>query len=109
MRPGETYTIEERDENCPRCWKSFHLRKADSSPDQTYPWQQTVLDALSEHNAQQRMLKVNQAQRTISARLTQSIDSNEQAAIRTALSTLRLLLPEREESKDETGEQKDIA
>lgn len=109
VRLGETYTIEERDENCPRCWKSFHLKKANPNPNQTYPWQQTVLDAFNEPNAQQRTLKVSQAQLAISARLAESIDSNEQAAIRAALRTLRLLLPQREEPKDQAGEKKDIA
>lgn len=109
VRPGETYTIEERAENCPRCWKSFRLRKADANPNQTYPWQETVLDAFNEPNAQQRIVKVSQAQLAISARLAESLDSNEQAAVRAALRTLRLLLPEREEPKDESGEKKDIA
>jgi hypothetical protein len=109
VRLGETYTIEERDDNCPRCWKSFHIRQADPNPNEAYSWQQTLLDAFNEPNAQQRVLKVTQAQRSISARLAESIDSNEQAAIRAALRTLRLLVPERKEPKDESGEKKDIA
>lgn len=109
VRLGETYTIEERDEDCPRCWKSFHLKQADPNPNQTYAWQQTVLDAFNEPNAQLRVLKVSQAQLAISARLTDSIDPNEQAAIHAALKTLRLLLPEREKPQDESAEKKNIA
>src|SRR5215469_6360335 len=70
VRCGETYTIEERDDRCPRCWKSFDLKRSDPNPTQTYPWQERVSDALNENNARKRNRKVNAAQRAINARLT---------------------------------------
>jgi hypothetical protein len=46
VRSGETYTIEERDEGCPRCTKKFHYEPPNPNPKQEYPWQQAVRDAV---------------------------------------------------------------
>ena len=110
VRRGETYTIEERDDTCPRCLKSFNLKRVDVNPNHTYPWQQAVLDALNEPNPQQRIRKISKAQQAISARLTTLAprDTDEQAAIREAVRTLRSLGPERKNAR-ESSEKKDIA
>jgi len=112
VRLGETYTIVERDEDCPRCWKAFTLKTshdAKSEQNGKYPWQQAVLDALAEMRSEIRIRKVNAAQRAISARLADTIDMNEQAAIRDALQALRALLPERTDPKSKPSEKKEIA
>jgi len=100
--PDETYTIEERDEDCPRCGNAGRL-KASHEPEATnpnckYSWQQAVADAF-QSPPENLPLKVNAAQRAISARLCKLCsktppDLNEQIAIREALQSLRSLLPE---------------
>jgi len=99
VRPGETYKIEKRDESCPRCWRAFRLKTSHEpmDPDRTYPWQQSVIDAVEETHPQERMKKVNVAQLEIAKRIINPSDLNEQAAIKDAMRTLRALLPERKQ------------
>src|SRR5690348_7067904 len=105
VRWGETYTIEERDEACPRCWKSLQSKAPETNPNETYPWQQAVLDALVAR-PEERIRKINAAQRQISARLVDQTpsDLNEQAALHDALRTLRSLL-----QNSKSGDKKQIA
>ena len=62
-RFGETYTIDERDENCPRCRAAFKSKTAyetqetylnlnHSYPTVKYPWQQAVFDAFTESDSE---------------------------------------------------------
>lgn len=75
-----------------------------------YSWQQFVLDAFTEFRPELLPLKVNAAERAISARLCEPNppDTEESTAIRDALRSLRLLFPEA--SRDGNSSQtKDIA
>ena len=97
VRSGETFTIEECDETCPRCTKTFHYQPAKPHPTGDYPWQQAVRDAVDERDAHERMRKISKAQSAISVRLTtmSSAETNERAAIRDALRTIRALTTKR--------------
>lgn len=104
VRPGETYTIEERDQACGRCLDAFKLKtmhQVEPEPKPQYMWQQAVREAF---NASPEILplKVNAAQRAISARLCDKnqTDIDEQIAIREALHSLRALLPEPKKESD---------
>jgi hypothetical protein len=118
VRPGETYTIEERDEACPRCraafkWKTaYETQETSLNPNLKYPWQQAVLDAFNELRSEYLPLKVNAAQQAIAARLVDHTpaDLDEQLAIRDALRSLRVLHPTKEsDQKREFGEKKKSA
>jgi DNA-binding response OmpR family regulator len=84
-----------------------------SGPNSNYPWQQAVRDAFMEGNPVRLPERINVAERAIAARLCDLAPANldEQAALRAALRSLRLLFPG--ERKEETGEKpakkKDIA
>ena len=80
-----------------------------SGPNSNYPWQQAVRDAFMEGNAGRLLERINAAERAIAARLCDLAPTNldEQAALRAALRSLRLLFPA--ERKEESGEKKDIA
>lgn len=98
VRPGETYKIEERDRNCVRCQRAFQLKTAhdlEPEPVPKYAWQQAVWDAF-QAAPENLPLKVNVAQRAISARLCDKTptDIDEQIAIHEALHSLSALLPE---------------
>jgi len=115
VRRDETYIIEERGQDCPRCAVALSLKTAHDGPVEPvttprYCWQQAVLDAFTETRPEALPLKVNAAQRAISARLCDDTpaDSNEQTAIREARQSLRALLPEGPR-KDEPGEKKATA
>lgn len=121
VRQGETYTIDERAQDCERCqaallWKLPHETQENSlspkanDPKVKYLWQQTLLDALAESRSEQLIRKVSKCQREISERLCQltPTDSDEQLAIRDALKCLRALIPERKQPKSSSGK-KDIA
>jgi hypothetical protein len=96
VRLGETYLIVERDGSCPRCRESLKLKKTESDPNQKYPWQQVVFEALAETHHENRIKKVAAAQRQISARIMDltHCDLNEQAAILEAIQTLRQAAPD---------------
>lgn len=121
VRPDETYTIEEHDEGCARCVAAYRIKTRPETeepclnakirnPNLRYAWQQAVLDAF-ESSPDSLPLKVNAAQRAISARLTDPTpaDLDERIAIREALLSLRALLPERIEREDKSGGKKEIA
>ena len=111
VRHGETYAIEERDEHCPRCWKSFHVKIQDSDPSREYPWQRAVVDALQETRPEQLIIKISAAQLAMSARLLDPAppDRNEQAAIRDAIKALRSLAPKRSKANEERSDEKETA
>lgn len=101
VRREETYVIEQRDQTCPRCTVAMNLKTAHDAPVEAapllkYPWQQAVLDAFTETRYEFLPLKVNAAQRAISARLCEKnpTDLDEQIAIKEALHSLSALLPE---------------
>jgi len=96
VRRDETYTIEERDEACPRCQAAMNLKTAHEGPKPVYAWQQAVADAFRAY-PEDLPLKVNAAERAISARLMESIpaDNQEHIAIQEALASLHALLPTR--------------
>ena len=105
MRPGETYSIEEHDQACPRCVAALNLKTAHDTPAKAifrYPWQQLVSDAFQEARPEWVPWKVNAAQRAISARLRDKTPTtlDEKIAIREALQTLQALFPE---PKKESG------
>lgn len=104
VRPGETYTIEEHNESCPRCW-NLKLKREDANSNRSYSWQQTVLEALGEANPQRRITKVNAAQRAIYARLANlnPIDLDEQAAVGDALRRLGTLMQKGKQKPDSEG------
>ena len=72
--------------------------QANPSPQLKYPWQRAMLETYTELRPEQLMRKINAAHRAISARLCHltPTDLEEQAAIRAALRSLRVLLPEPE-------------
>ena len=122
MVAGETYTIEERDEACPQCRRGPQAKLAYttqepylnpklSSPTVKYVWQHAVLEAFVELRAELLPMKISAAQRAISARLSDATpaDLDEQLAMRDALQSLGVLLPERIEPKSESGKKKDAA
>ena len=118
VRLDETYAIEERDETCPRCRAATELKAihgpdkpADLNPNLKYPWQQIVLEAFTELRPECLALKVNAAQKVISARLCNETPTNldEQLAIRDALQSLRGLLTQTSESKSESTAKKATA
>jgi hypothetical protein len=121
VRLGETYTIDERDEDCPRCrtafkWKTaYETQETYLNPNHNYPivkyrWQQPVLDAFAESDSECLIRKIAEAQRAISKRLSQLTlaDSVEQFAIREALESLRVLGPHRSHPKNSENK-KDVA
>lgn len=61
----------------------------DSNP--KYPWQQSVVDALTEMNPDHLAQKVATAEEVIAARLCDSPDSLEQRALRNALTAIKML------------------
>jgi hypothetical protein len=88
------------------------VSESNSNPDTKYPWQQAVLEALTEFRPDVLPQKVNEAQRAIAARLRDktAADNEEQLAIRDALQSLRVLTGERTPAKQEpSGLKKDIA
>lgn len=91
--------------------KTVHKVSTDLNSHLKYPWQQAVLDALTELRSEYLPGKVNVAQRAISARLCDltPADLDEKIAIRDALQNLRVLGSERTEPKHELGEKKAIA
>jgi hypothetical protein len=92
VRPEETYTIEEQDENCPRYRAALNLKTAHGIGSGAallkprYLWQQTVLNAFKEKRPEALPLKVNLAQRPISARRCEKTptENDERIAIRQA-------------------------
>ena len=66
-----------------------------TQPKTKYPWQQLVLDALTEEIPEKRTRMINAAERTISAKMYDltSGDIHEHGALRDALEILRELLP----------------
>jgi hypothetical protein len=116
--PDETYSIEERDETCPRCRAATEL-KTTYGPDQPanlnanlkYAWQQIVLDAFTELRPECLALKVDAAQQAISARLCDGTpaDLDEELAIRDALQSLGVLLPRPAQRKMESPAKKATA
>lgn len=107
VRSGETYVIEERDESCPRCLKSFNLKRPARNPNQKYSWYQSIREAAEEPNKKRRTKKVMNAHILIARRLAEltPADLDERAALRAAVRTLRSLVPERKPgaSTDEEG------
>jgi len=106
VRQGETYIIEEHAEACARCRDAMNLKTAHEDPKPVYAWEQAVVDAFRAYT-EDLPLKVNAAERAISARLTESIpvDIQEHIAIREALDSLHALLPTRaNETKQQSGE-----
>jgi hypothetical protein len=72
-----------------------------------YPWQQFVLDALTEFRPDGLPAKINAAERAISARLRDpnAPDVEESTALRDALRSLRVLFPKLAETSGfEIGE-----
>ena len=67
----------------------------EQEPAVKYPWQQFVLDALTELRPESLPAKINAAERAISARLCEPNhpDTEESTALRDALRSLRVLLP----------------
>ena len=118
VRFGETYTIEERDQDCARCRDAFKLKtahQAEPEPKTQYMWQQAVREAFKA-SPEFLPMKVSAAERAISARLCDNTPAcpDEQAAIREALHSLRALLPEQSpkqisEHKSESVDKKQIA
>ena len=121
VRPGETYTIEEHGETCPRCRTRFesstayetqepYLNPKLSHPTLRYAWQQAVLDALIEMRPELLPGKIDAARRAISARLREPAppSADEQTAIQYALHSLLTLFPEFSEPKSDPGK-KEIA
>jgi hypothetical protein len=120
VRLGETYTIEEQDETCPRCRRAAVKSKTEHvtqetypDPNLKYPWQQAVSDAFKEPRSEDLPLKVSVAQRAIAARLrdhTAPAKLDEQLAIREALGSLSVLCPEtttkESDQNEEFGEKK---
>jgi len=120
VRRDETYVIEERGQDCPRCAVALSLKMAHDAPAEPvrtpkYRWKQAVLDAFTETRSEALPLKVNAAEHAISARLCDNTpaDLDEQLAIRDALQSLRVLLsePKRkiEDKENGSGEKKAIA
>ena len=72
------------------------MPESEPQPAVKYPWQQFVLDAFMEFRPESLPLKINAAERAISARLCESNapDVDESTAIRDALRGLRVLFPE---------------
>lgn len=107
-RPGETCTIEEHGDGCPRCASLRAGRQQRLA--YKYPWQEFVQKALSETDRIKLALKINAAERAIAERtsLLNLQDLQEQAAIREALQILRMLV-ESQRSSAETDEKKEIA
>jgi len=105
LRPNETYTIEKRDQSCPRCRAALNLKTAPApvnrpqnlNPKLKYAWQQAVLDAFVELRPQYLPGKINVAERAITARLCDPAPANsdEQRALREALANLCVIFPER--------------
>jgi hypothetical protein len=73
-------------------------------PDLKYPWQQLILDAYLEFDPVRLLLKVNQAERSISKRLREPQEPapafEEQTALYDALRALRVLSPDKAEQQD---------
>src|SRR5690348_11514516 len=80
VRQGETYTIEEYGLDCPRCAAALNLKRAHPAPAENpkpgYPWQEAVLDASRESRSEFLPVKVNAAQRAISARLCEKMPTD---------------------------------
>ena len=81
------------------------------NPTFKYPWQQDVLDAFLEFRREFLCLKINAAERAISARLCDPDlpDLDERVALRDALRSLRTLLNENSGPAKESGDKKEIA
>ncbi|HZP32433.1 MAG TPA: hypothetical protein VFB23_03635 [Candidatus Acidoferrales bacterium] len=109
VRRGESYTVEQFDEDCLVCRTlSESIRRSQSAQSELiskYPWQQPVLDAFLEVRPQFLRAKVNAAERAIAARLhdTNPADLDETMALQDALRSLHALLsdgePENERAK----------
>ena len=101
VRSSETYTIEQRDETCPRCTAASILKtdngSADGLENLKYPWQQVVFDAFVELNPRRLPRKINAAEQAIAAKLCDPVpsSSDEQRALREALASLRAIFPQR--------------
>ena len=101
VRRDETYVIEERGQDCPRCAVALSLKMAHDAPAEPvttpkYSWQQTVLDVFVESRPEILPAKISAAEQAISARLCDKtpVNLDEHLAIRYALQSLRVLLPE---------------
>jgi hypothetical protein len=96
VRRDETFVIEERGQECPRCRYAFKLKTDHQTQVFQYPWQEAVSDAFTESHPELVAWKVNVAQRAISPRLCEQVptDLDEKVAIREALHSLQALLPE---------------
>lgn len=113
VRPGETYIIEEHGQSCARC-AALHSKTAHAAkpvPTLEYPWQKAVSDAFAETRSEVVPLKVNSAQRAISARLRDKnpVAPDEHIAIREALQSLGALFPEQNEPHKESQDKKATA
>jgi hypothetical protein len=83
------------------------MRLEPSETNLTYPWQQTVLEALIEYPPVRD--KINAAEGAISARLCQKpSDGEETVALRDALVALQIVFPEIE-PRAECSEQSEIS
>jgi hypothetical protein len=91
----------------------FGMENVSEVPDPTvkYPWQQDVLDAFLEFRREFLRLKINAAERAISARLCDPDppDLDERIALRDALRSLRILLDEDSEPGKKSSDKKEIA
>jgi hypothetical protein len=76
-----------------------------------YPWQQAMLDAFIELDAEALALKVSAAERVIAERLREidQLDIEEHTALRDALRTLHILMPRRSDSETPRVEKERIA
>lgn len=109
VRRDETYVIEERDQDCERCAVALNLKTAHDEPPAPplkYAWQQLVSDAFTEARSEFLPLKINAAQRAISARLCDKTPAtpDEQIAIREALQSLDALVHEPKKESDQKHE-----
>lgn len=77
-----------------------------------YPWRRFVVDAFMELRHERLLLKINAAERAVSARLCDPTpaDNEERFALKDALRRLRILMSEQEKKRNESDRmKKDIA
>jgi hypothetical protein len=107
VRLGETYTIEQFDDDCPRCRQFAEKYRNQTEPETKYPWQKLVFEALRETDAAKLAAKINAAEQAIAQRLClRTLHLEEHAAIQGALRVLRVLIEERKAAA-KPGEKKE--
>lgn len=104
VRLGETFTIEEHGEGCPRCRPAVPA-KSKHGNEMKYPdWQGALWDALSETNPKQLHDKIGRAEVAIKERLLELSrilgHHEETRAIHDALKSLQVLLSGGKEKKE---------